>query len=365
MKRDFYEILGVPKSATQEEIKRAYRKLAHQYHPDKESGKEHRFKEINEAYQVLGNEERRSKYDQFGHAFDGAGAGARGSQWSDIFGAGGAGPFRFDFGGGEFDMGDIFENVFGGGERRASPQKRGRDIILELTIPFETSILGGTEKISYRRRVHCEICKGTGGAVGSKPEKCSDCDGKGRIKKIQKTFLGSFAQVEICKTCRGRGERYAEKCRQCGGIGSQTIIESLEIKIPKGIRNDEALRIAGKGEIAEDPTGQSGNLIVQVRVLQHKIFERKGNDLHMVLSIPISQAVLGGISTIKTLLGNLDLKIPEGSQSGDVLKLRGRGVAEDSSFRTGDLLVELKVQIPKKVPKHLRSIIEKLQEEGL
>lgn len=369
MSKDYYTVLGVAKNASQDEIKKAYRKLAHQYHPDKGSGNEDKFKEINEAYQVLGDETKRKQYDQFGRTFEaGQGFGKQGFQWGDIFGGRGAsGGVEFNFGeGNEFDIGDIFENVFGfgGGTRtRESKKKRGKDLVMEITIPFEESILGGKETIQFKRTVRCAHCGGSGGEPGTKLKKCATCDGKGNVQKTERTILGTMTRVETCASCRGKGEQPIKACWVCGGKGIERKDETLELIIPRGINNEDTLRISGKGEIG-DPQGTPGDLFIRIRVQPHATFKRQGADLFTVLPIKISQAVLGDTVQMKTLEGMISIKIPEGSQSGDILRIRGKGVPESRGYGHGDLLVELKVEIPRKPSRHIRELIEQLKKEG-
>jgi len=372
MNKDYYEVLGVPRNASTEEIKRAYRKLAHQHHPDKGGGNEAKFKELNEAYQTLGDENKRRHYDQFGRAFDAApgfGGAGGGFQWEDIFGKSRGDGVHFDFGGNAgdeaFDINDIFAGIFGfQDERTSGKRRRGKDIILELSISFERSILGGKEQVRFRRTVRCAHCAGSGGEPGSKSDKCKECAGTGNVRKTTRTFLGSMTRVETCTRCRGRGEVYTRSCSVCGGRGLAEREEEIEIVIPKGIKNEDTLQLSGKGEAA-GPTSAPGDLYVRIKVLPHKIFRRQGDDLLMKFPIKISQAILGDTVTVNTLEGAVNLKIPEGTQSGDILRIRGKGVPEARGYSHGDLLVEISVDIPRRVPKHLRDQIERLKEEGL
>lgn len=361
MKMDYYHILGVAKNSTQEEIKRAYRKLAHQYHPDKGGGDGEKFKEINEAYQVLGDEKKRKNYDQFGHDGAGGNQGFSGFQWGDIFGKRG---FEAGGVGEDFDIGDIFENIFGAGERRGTRRKRGRDLVLELSIPFEESILGGKETIEIRHVARCSHCNGTGGEPGTKFKRCGTCDGKGNVQRTERTMLGSITRVETCPVCRGKGEEPQKACWACGGKGIEKKQEKIELIIPAGIRNDDTLKVSGKGDIS-DPAGVPGDLYVRMRVLPHKVFRRQGDDLHLVLPIKISQAILGDTVKVSTLTGEIDLKIPEGTQSGDILKVRGKGVPEANGYGRGNLLIEIRIEIPRRTSKELKNLIQKLREHGL
>lgn len=369
MPTDYYSILGVSRNATPEEIKKAYRKLAHQYHPDKGGGSDAKFKEINEAYQVLGDEKKRKQYDQFGRTFDaGQGFGPGGFQWGDIFSSRDASGVNFDFGsnaGTDFDLNDILENMFGlGGKREAGRKKRGKDIVVELTIPFEKSILGGKEAITLKRVARCTHCGGSGGEPGTKTETCPTCGGKGTIQKNERTFLGTVTRVETCPMCAGKGQRPVKACWACQGKGVEKKEEHIELVIPRGVNHDDTLKLSGKGD-ATDSLGTPGDLYVHLRVLPHKIFRRQGDDLLMVLPIKVSQAILGDQIKINTLEGQITLKIPEGTQSGDILRVRGKGVPEARGYGHGDLLVEIKVDIPQKPSRRLKENIEKLREEGL
>lgn len=363
MKRDYYSILGVPKNATAEEIKKAYRKLAHQYHPDKGGGGDEKFKEINEAYQVLGDEHKRKQYDRFGDSFA-SGEGFSGFQWGDIFG-GQNGGVKFDFGeGADFDLGDIFENVFGFGGGRESKRRRGKDIVLELTVPFEESILGGKESIELTRNMRCLRCGGEGSEPGTKMRQCKTCNGKGYRERQERTILGSITRREQCPACYGGGEVPEHPCIACTGKGLERKTERLEIVIPKGIHHDDTLKLSGKGDLS-DSQGTPGDLYIRMNVLPHQIFRRQGADLFMSLLVKVSQAITGDTITVETLEGSVRVKVPEGTQSGDILRIRGKGVPESRGYSHGDLLIELKVEIPKKPSKQLKEAIDRLRELGL
>lgn len=362
MARDFYKILGVPRNASRDDIKRAYRKLAHQYHPDK-GGSEVKFKEINEAYQVLGDEGKRAQYDQFGRVFEG-GPGQTGFGWQP--GAGFGEEFR---GFGDFDFADIFEDVFsgfgfGGGPAAGRRSKKGRDIQMELEIPFEEVIFGGRHGIEVTKVSTCERCQGSGAEPGAKMVKCGACQGRGRVERTQRTFLGAMSQIYACPTCRGRGELPDAACRECGRQGTLKRPEQLEIFIPKGVEDGELLKISGKGE-ASAAGGVPGDLYVKIRVEPHKVFRRQGNDLVMLLAIKFSQATLGDSVEVKTPDSSIKLKIPEGTESGDILKVRGKGVPMARGYGRGDLLVEIKVLTPRHLSRKAKEGIEKLKEEGI
>ncbi len=365
-KKDYYTILGVARNATKEDIKKAYRSLAHKYHPDK-GGDEARFKEINEAYQVLSDEQKRGQYDQFGAVFEGGGARQGGF---DGFGSPFGGPgFNFDFGGGEansqgFDFSDIFEDFLGmSGNRRRTAERKGRDIKIDLEISFEEAIFGGKKEIDLSKLSKCSHCSGGGGEPGSKMKTCPECNGKGNTQKNQRTILGSFTQVTTCAECLGTGKRPEKLCRECGGRGIRQTTERLEIFVPKGMQDGEVLKITGKGE-SSLAGGVPGSLYIRLHVLPHKTFRRQGDDVIMSLSLKLSQAALGDNIEVKTLDGSINLKIPESTQAGDMLKIRGKGAYASSGYGRGDLLIEIKVEIPKKLSRKARENLEKLREEG-
>ncbi len=362
MVKDYYKVLGVARNATKDEIKKAYRRLAHQYHPDKQGGNEVRFKELNEAYQVLSDDTKRAQYDQFGTVFaEGAPRpGSGGFEW--------AGGFPFGEGFGDFDFSDLFEDVFAGfgfgdvAARRRS--KKGRDIQVELEIPFEEMIFGGRHELTLDKVSQCPRCRGSGGEPGGKLSPCGVCQGRGRVEKTQRTFLGSLSQVTVCPQCNGRGEVPLEFCRECGGKGARKALERLEVFIPKGVEEGELLKISGKGE-ASVAGGVPGDLYVKIRVRPDKVFRRQGSDLVMKLSISFSQAVLGDTVEIQTPDSTNKLKIPEGTESGDVLKVRGKGIPHPRGYGRGDLLIEVKVLTPRHLSKKAREAVEKLREEGI
>ncbi|MBI3421040.1 MAG: molecular chaperone DnaJ [Candidatus Sungbacteria bacterium] len=367
MAKDYYQVLGIPRNATKEDIKKAYRKLAHQYHPDK-GGDERRFKEINEAYHVLADDTKRAQYDQFGSSFDNNGRGdpASGFQWP--------GGFRFDFGeqgagfNNEFDFSDIFEDFLGMGggvgNRARTRERRGKDIKIDMEISFEESIMGGKKEVEASKLSRCSRCNGSGGEPGSNLKPCTTCQGKGNIQKTQRTFLGSFTQVSTCPECLGVGKRPEVYCTQCRGRGVEQKTERLEVFIPKGIRDGEALKITGKGE-ASLVGGVAGDLYIQLHVTPHATFRRQGDDIIMQLPLKLSQAILGDTVDLKTIDGPIRLKVPEGTQPGNILKVRGKGAYLSSGYGRGDLLIEIKVEIPKKVSRRIKDLIAELKQEGL
>lgn len=366
MPKDYYKSLGIARNATKEEVKKAYRALAHKFHPDK-GGDEKRFKEINEAYQVLSDERKRGQYDQFGQVFDEARAGAGtqgGFQWP--------GGFRFDFGGAEeskgfadFDLSDAMEDFFGGGgSRRRREQEKGRDIRIGIEISFDDAVLGAKKEIDLARLVRCGKCGGAGGEPGTKINTCPTCQGKGHVQKTQRTFLGALTSVATCHACRGEGKIPETPCTECAGRGVAEKQEALEIFIPRGIRDGEVLKITGKGDAL--PGGRTaGDLYIEIRVTPDPARRRQGDDIIMSLSLKVSQAILGDTVDLETLDGAIRLKIPEGTQSGDILNVRGKGAWRASGYGRGDLLVQIKVETPKGLSKKAKDLIKQLAHEGM
>ncbi|MFY9462898.1 MAG: molecular chaperone DnaJ [Candidatus Sungiibacteriota bacterium] len=370
MAKDYYKVLDIARNASKDEVKKAYRRLAHKFHPDK-GGDEKHFKEISEAYQILSDERKRAQYDQFGEVRDQAGGGAHhgGFEWP--------GGFRADFGDGsagdargfsDFDFSDVFEDFLGGsgggaGRRKNTAAERGRNLRIGIEIPFEESIMGAKKGIELARMARCAICNGTGGESGTKIKTCQICQGKGNIQKTQKTFLGAFTQVSVCPECRGEGNRPEQMCHECRGKGINEKQEHLEVFIPRGMRDGEVLKITGKGD-ATSSGRTAGDLYIEIHVLLHPLFRRQGDDIIMRMPLKISQAVLGDTVDVQTLDGGIRLKIPEGTQPGDILSVRGRGAWHPSGYGRGDLLVEIKVEIPKRVSKHAKETIQLLTSEG-
>ena len=368
MAKDYYHILGVPRNATKEDIKKAYRKLAHQYHPDKKGGDESRFKEINEAYQILSDDRKRTQYDQFGQVFEGAGGGGSGQggfEWP--------GGFRVDFGGdgasSQFDFSDVFEDFLGNmgfstGRSSRTKERKGKDIRVDMEITFEEAIFGTKKEVELAKLTRCTKSDGTGGEPGTNMKKCPTCQGAGNIRKTQRTILGTLTQVVTCNTCGGVGEQPEVICTRCRGQRVEQRIDRIEIFIPKGTRDGEVLKITGKGE-ASLSGGVPGDLYVQLYVQPHKYFRRQGDDIIMTIPIKISQAVLGETIDVQTLDGAISLKIPEGTQPGDILKIRGKGAYLPSGYGRGNLLIEIKIDIPRKISRKTRDIIDLLRSEGL
>lgn len=351
MSKDYYNILGVDKNASQDDIKKAFRKMAHKYHPDKKDGDEKKFKEANEAYQVLSDTKKRAQYDQFGSAGPnmGGGAGFGGFDFSGFQNGQG-----FDFG--DIDLGDLFGG-FGGGRSR-SRSRKGSDIQTRVELEFTESIFGVKKEITLEHTVACHDCDGTGAESGSSLETCPECHGQGQV---QTRMMGIFATVTECPTCRGKGQVPKNKCKQCKGAGIKREKEKIEFTIPAGIRDGDTLRIAGRGEAIAG--GQSGDLFIQISVKPHKTFSRKGLDLLVRHEITISDAVLGAKHSLEMLDDKkIEFTIPAGTAHGTTLRVAGKGIHAGGG--TGNLLITIAIHIPKKLSKEAKKAMEVLQSEG-
>lgn len=365
MAKNYYNILGVEKGANDEEIKKAYRKLAHKYHPDKEGGDEAKFKEINEAYQILSDKQKRAQYDQFGSTFEGAGqGGAGGFGGFDFSGFGnGAGGFGF-----EGDLGDIFGDIFGGGGGRRARQERGQDISVDVELSLEEVLQDIEREIKIYVSSSCDRCSGTGAEPGTKLEKCKTCDGRGYIQKQHRTMLGVFAQTEMCPDCQGTGERPEKNCTKCGGDGRVKEEKIIKVKIPAGIADGQTIRISNQGEAGFRPgAGKSvaGDLYVTVHIRNHPLFERQGDDLYYTLDVNFTQAALGDNVAIQTLRKKIKLKIPSGIQTGKIIKIKGEGMPHLQGRGEGDIYVVVQVRTPEKLSRRQKEILEELRREGL
>ncbi|OGF51877.1 molecular chaperone DnaJ [Candidatus Giovannonibacteria bacterium RIFCSPLOWO2_02_FULL_43_11b] len=350
MAKDYYDILGIQRSASKDEIRKAFHKLAHKHHPDK-GGKESDFKEINEAYQVLSDEKKRAEYDHYGRVF------------SDQAGGGGQRATGFDFGDmSGFDFGDIFEDLFDMGGR-GTRVKRGRDISIEVDVNFEESIFGAERKVLLTKASYCSNCQGSGAAPHSKTKTCSTCNGVGTVRESGKSFLGSFMRVVECRKCNARGTIPDELCGVCNGGGVVHKREEIAINIPPGIRDGEIIKISGSGEVVSG--GVAGDLYVRINVSKNSMFTREGEDLIMDLPIPVSEAILGSERVINALDGNLKVKIPPGIDSGESLRIRGRGVPSMEGRKRGDLVIRVSVKTPKRLSKRAKELIEELKNEGI
>ncbi|HVS79845.1 MAG TPA: molecular chaperone DnaJ [Candidatus Paceibacterota bacterium] len=353
--KDYYEILGVSKSATKDDIKKAFRKLAHKYHPDKEGGDESRFKEVNEAYSVLGDDKKRAEYDAYGRTFSGSN------------GNGGAGfdpnGFGFDFSGfangQDFDLNDIFGNIFGGGGQRV---KRGRDISIDIELTFKEAIFGATRSVLISKASQCDRCKGNGAEPGTEKVTCTTCNGKGRIREMRRSIFGSFATETTCDTCYGSGKMPKVKCKECGGLGVVKKQQEVKIVIPAGIDNGEMIRLSGQGEAV--PGGVSGDLYVKIHIRRDPTFVKDGNDIRMDLKVKLSDALLGGEYSVATLDGDIKVKIPAGVAHGEVLRVKGKGVPIEKNKR-GDLLIRVGISLPGKLSGEAKRLVEALRKEGI
>jgi molecular chaperone DnaJ len=365
MAKDYYQILGVQKNASPDEIKKAYYKLAHKYHPSRIGGDEKKFKEINEAYQVLSDKEKRAQYDQFGKVFEGVPGGEPGFDFQWAWGKPDV-DFDFEFG----DLGEMMEEMFGfGTPRRKKNLKRGKDIEIDIEIPLEDTLTGKEKIITLEKMILCPRCQGTGAEPGTRIIKCPLCGGTGQVQQIKKTFFGSFTRYVTCPECGGEGYRPEKPCNVCQGEGRIKGQEEIKIFIPAGVDSGQIIKIEGKGD-AGRKGGKSGDLYVRVFVKSHPVFERKGDDLYISVPISFSQAALGDEIEISTLEGkNILLKIPAGIESGKILRISGKGIPHFSGPRgypgRGNLYVELVIRTPKRLTKKQKELLEKLKEEGI
>ena len=356
--KDYYQTLGVSKTANAEEVKKAFRKLAHEHHPDK-GGDAEKFKEINEAYQVLGNEQKRQQYDQFGSSFqNGQAGGAGGFNWGN-FSGGQAGNVDFE------DLSEMFGglgDMFGFSSRRSGSQRpaRGHDLEMALEIGFLEAVFGVEKEINYKKVSACAKCHGAGYEPGSKVEICQTCRGTGRVTKIQRTILGAMQVESVCSACQGEGKIYSQSCSACSGEGLVRETAQLKVRIPAGIDTGESIRLAGQGD-AGQKGASSGDLFLHIRITPHKKFIRAGSDIRTSETINIKQAILGDKIEVGTVDGLVKLKIPEGTQSHTIFKLREKGVTKLHGHGRGDQLVEVVVKIPKNLNRVNRQNIENLK----
>ncbi|HET7658026.1 MAG TPA: molecular chaperone DnaJ [Bacillales bacterium] len=349
-KRDYYEVLGVDKNASTDEIKKAYRKLARKYHPDvnKESDAADKFKEAKEAYETLSNPQKKAQYDQFGHAANGQGFGAGGQG----FGGG------QDFGG----FGDIFDMFFGGGgSRRRDPNapRAGADLQYTMELDFEDAVFGKETDISIPREEECATCHGSGARPGTKPEKCSHCNGTGQLNLEQNTPFGRVVNRRVCHHCEGTGKVIKDKCGTCHGKGTVRKQNKIHVKIPAGVDEGQQIRVAGKGEAGVNG-GPPGDLFIVFRVKPHEFFERDGDDIYCVIPISFPQVALGDEIEVPTLHGKVKLRIPAGTQTGTNFRLRGKGVKNVRGYGQGDQHVKIKVVTPKNLSERQKNLLREL-----
>ncbi len=348
--RDYYEVLGIPRNASPEDIKAAFRTLARQFHPDvsQEPNAEERFKEVNEAYAVLSDADKRAAYDRFGHA--------------GVQNTGGVPDFTVDFG-------DLFEEFFGGfggfgrtSSRRArNAPRRGADLQYNVDLSFEESIFGVEKEIEITRDEVCETCGGKGAEPGTSPVRCTTCNGTGEVRQVRQTLLGSMVQVSTCPVCNGQGETIVTPCHTCGGRGLVRKNRKKVVSIPAGVDNGNQIRLAGEGQPGENG-GPNGNLYLIIRVLSHKYFRRRENDILLDLNVNIAQATLGAEVEVPTVDGPTKLKIPSGIQPGKVLRMRGKGVPHLRGNGRGDQMVVVNVEVPKSLTADQRKLMEQLAE---
>ena len=364
MTKNYYEVLGINKGASKEDIKKAFYKLAGKYHPDKKGGDEAKFKEVNEAYQILSDESKRKEYDTYGQTFNGQGPQQGGSPFGGFggFDASDFGGMQFDFG----DLGDVFGDIFGGGSPfgGGARTKRGRDISTELDIPFTESIFGTERKILLSKVSTCKTCLGSGAEKGTKQITCSKCNGQGKVHDARKTFMGTFQTVRACENCHGTGKVPEVKCHDCKGHGVKEGREEISITIPAGINNGEMIRLTQMGEAVTG--GDTGDLYVKINVAPHKLWKREGHDLSITYSIKLTDALLGAHHTLLGVDGDINVDIPGGATAGEILRIKGRGVPHlHEKSKRGDVLIKLVIVMPKKLSKDAEMLVKKLKEEGL
>ncbi|MDP3963798.1 MAG: molecular chaperone DnaJ [bacterium] len=364
MPKDYYQILGVAKNASDEEIKKAYRKLAHQFHPDKQGGDEKKFKEVNEAYQVLSNGQKRAQYDQFGQTFDGSQAqgGFGGFDFSDFMrrsqGGGGS-----DFG--EFDLGDIFGGMFGGGTRgrKATAHDRGQDIAIDIEISLEEAFNGVERTFDLKRQMRCDHCTGTGAEPGTPIKTCPTCKGSGYVREVRRMFLGTFATESVCAQCKGEGKIPEKACGQCRGQGRLPKTQRVTLHVPAGIKNGEVIKLTGEGESGLYGR-HSGDLYATVHVKAHQNLSREGDDLHFALRISVIDAALGNDQiVIPTIDGKAKIKIAPGTDAGTVLRLHEKGMRRLHGKGRGDMFITIDVETPKRLSRKARELLEQLRKE--
>ncbi|OGC83882.1 molecular chaperone DnaJ [Candidatus Adlerbacteria bacterium RIFCSPHIGHO2_02_FULL_52_17] len=354
-KKDYYEVLGIDKKASKDDIKKAFHKLAHKYHPDKNQGDAEKFKELSEAYSVLSDEKRRAEYDSYGRVFGGgggtgAGFNAQGFDFSKFQDAAQNG-FGFDFG-------DVFSDFFGGG----AGMRRGRDISIDLELSFKESVFGTTRRVLLAKTAQCDTCQGSGAKPGAKQNICTRCNGAGKIHETTNSIFGSISMVQPCRQCRGTGKVPETKCHTCRGEGVYRKQEEVEIVVPAGIEGGEMIRLTNAGEAMQN--GPSGDLYVKIHVTPDQRFKKEGDNLVTELSVKLTDALLGAEYTIVTLDGDEKITIPQGVTHGELLHVKGRGVPH-ARGRRGDLLVRVKLVLPQKLSRNAKGLIEKLREEGI
>ena len=354
--KNYYDILGIAREATEDDIKRAFRRLAQKYHPDKKGGDEAKFKEVSEAYAVLSDKKRRAEYDMYGKTFAGGGSGGPGFggfDFSQFQGFGNGQQF-------EFDLGDIFGEFFG--QQGFGGQRRGRDISIDIELSFREAIFGTERTMLLGKTGVCDTCGGTGAKKGASMKTCASCNGKGEVRETRNSFFGTFTTRRQCPTCHGKGQVPETPCEVCHGAGVLKRQEEIKVVVPAGVADGEMVRMPGRGEAVAG--GATGDLYVKLHVKDDAVFAREGNNLVMTLPVKLSDALLGGEYRIPTLEGETALSIPAGISHGEVLRVRGKGVPYGRGSR-GDILVRIDIQLPKKLSAKLRELVERMRAEGV
>lgn len=364
MAQDYYQTLGVDKSASKDDIKKAFRTLAHKYHPDKKGGDEKKFKEISEAYSVLSDDKRRAEYDSYGRVFQGAGGqggpdgfGGNGFDFSQFGGFGNAGE------GFEINLDDLFGgfgDIFGGGARRG--ERRGRDISIDVEISFKESVFGVERRVLLTKDSTCSKCEGSGAEPGTKTKTCPTCNGKGTIVESQRSPFGTFSVSRPCQTCHGKKVVPEKPCTQCHGAGVERKEEEVAVNIPAGLDNGQVIRMSGMGEAISG--GKTGDLYIKVHVAPDKRFRKEGYNLITELPIKVTDAILGADYTLETLEGPVTVTVPPLRTPDEILRLKGKGVPMQGS-RRGDILIRVRVEFPQKLSKEAKDLLNKLKGEGI
>ena len=360
MSKNYYDILGLSKSASPDEIKKAFRKKAHEHHPDKGNGSGEKFKEVNEAYQVLSDVTKRQQYDQYGQTFEQAqrNGGGFSGQGGNPFGG-----FGFGQEGVEFDLGDIFGDIFGGRQDRGERRNRGIDLEMGVSINFEEAVFGVEKNITLEKQDTCKTCSGSGAAPGAKVITCPTCHGQGQIRTTRRTIFGNIASSAACDRCNGTGKIPEVACKTCDGSGVLRQEKTISVKIPAGIDNGQRIRISGEGE-AGYRGSTPGDLYLVVKVSSHKDFVRDGFNLHLEQPVSFTQASLGAKILVKILDGDIELKIPNGTQSGTQFRIKSKGVPHiNNPSHRGDLIITVRAIVPKKLSKKEKELLKQLAEE--
>jgi molecular chaperone DnaJ len=357
MAQDYYSTLGVSKSASAEDIKKAYRKLAHQYHPDKGNGNSEKFKEVSEAYQVLSDPNKRSQYDQFGSTFQGGRGGFNPQDFAQGFGFGGNGGFNVEF----EDAFDIFSDMFSGGRRRP-PRERGVDLEMDLSLSFDEAVFGIEKEISLEKKDACQKCNGSGGEPGSKISTCPKCHGTGQIKSSRRTIFGVMQTVATCDKCDGGGKVPDRVCIECKGAGSKRRVKNIKVKIPAGVEDGQRIRISNEGEVGYRGSN-FGDLYLRLHVASHENFKRDGANVYSEVPISFYQAALGTEIEVSTVDGKVNMKVPAGTQSGKVFRLKDKGAPILQGSGRGEHFVTVNVITPTKLSKKEKELFKKLAEE--